>query len=78
MVESLMVEHSRLHHKGHNARDNKQSLPLQLTSLLSILYLHLFHHNYYKYDKHVQFNPSVKIPNLEMYKFVYNMPKNDG
>lgn len=75
MVESLMVEHSRLHHKGHNARDNKQSPPLQFSSLLSIRCLHLFHHNYYKCDKHVQLNPSVKIPNLEMYLLYDTCPK---
>lgn len=50
VVESLMVEHSKLHHKGHKACDNKQSSPLHFIYPLAILHLHLFRHNYYKWS----------------------------
>ena len=64
VVANSMADHFGVHHKGHKACANEQLIST-LSNLLLSLHLHLFHHNYYNYEDHGQFNPLVENLNLK-------------
>ena len=62
MHVNLIVEHFGIHHKQH------KDVQKQVVWFppLSILHLHLFRHNYYKFEEHAQFTLVSKSKILEI------------